>query len=518
MLPIRNNTGKSRPPGLPKKLLALAGASEAVALSGRMGSIVSFFPSESKANLNEPFSLAAGLRSRQPRQLFADLPVGYLTALEFAFNVIADPISLDDINGSIPKACLPVARSGNFGNLHSGAFDLATVYGQRALSGDVSDALDRCLVWPWDPARLWLDRTATAGRSDLLRVHNVITNDGSTLNERWFTVLPGHIRKTYFSDGELQLNRAVIPDARSDRSLMLSQFHAAVIGFHNAQVAWHDEQARNPCERKAIFEQAKTKTQTAIACVFLHDVLPRLVDPDILTWCLENCASNYEQAARLVGERFVISTEAIAVIQLLTSLYNPESIYPNLAAYASGKKLEEKDIYAPTGDPRLPNNLFISARVPTRLKASHLIDWRLLCSRYEAMRPATESTHHHVDNAKLLDSLQLEQAAGVASGFSVARVAAQSSQLHLPLMSDTEVGLAVPGIEFRGSAPLGIYVLAEAERHGKGGRLGPLGSLIVAEIFVGAILRTMGSAAELSGTQELTTFLTAALVWKATNR
>src|SRR5262249_61620241 len=89
-------------------------------------------------------------------------------------------------------------------------------------------------------------------------------------------------------------------------------------------------------------------------------------------------------------------------------------------------------------------------------------------------------------------ALQRGKMLGLPSGQSVAQV------LRLPALTPEQIRQGLDGqvaqkYDFDIETPLWYYILKEAQVYGKGQRLGPVGSRIVAEAFVGLLDLDSGS-------------------------
>ncbi|MEO1538361.1 MAG: hypothetical protein AAFR73_11590 [Pseudomonadota bacterium] len=462
-------------------LLQWAGAADLSRLAGEFGPVGSLFPHRKRRATPS----ALPLRERLALPLFPNAPIAHLTALEFLFNALSNPVFL-------PENTFHTHPKGGLANLLSGAFDLATIYGKTAIQGDLRQQLNRCLVWPWNTSRLSLDDQAPSGRGDILRLHNVIAQDGAALSEDWFAALPPLQRALYYADGDLGLNRAIIPDLRNDQSLLTSQFHRAVISFHNCASAQWDELQDDKMDRTALLDRTRRFVTGALARVILLDILPRFVDPAAIDWSLQHRAPLYCSAAAMAGTKHILPLEACALIGTLIALHRPASLYPNQAALTSGNMLRFDDMFAQSPLSGLPNQLFLSPRVPTRLGPNCLIDWRLFCHPNKALSPAHHGELFITDNKLLNNSLTLAALANFPPAGTCLEAARNSFDQDLPVLTPSHLRQCAGRTDATADdAPLMTYVLAEARVMGKQGRLGPLGSLIVAETFVGAIQTTM---------------------------
>ncbi|WP_318166917.1 hypothetical protein [Roseobacter sp.] len=321
----------------------------------------------------------------------------------------------------------------------------------------------------------------------------MIARGGAVLQESWFANLPELQRTLYFEDDELSLHRAIIPDLRNDQSLPLSQFHSMILRCHNATVEHYRRQRPRSLDRLDLFNLARQYVTEIFACAILKDALPRILDPAVLHWSLTQGAPLYRRAAQIVGSRHVLPIEACLILPGLLALHQPAAFHPN---QTSSSPLSPEQWFSEAPFVGLPSELFVSRRIPTRLRAANLVDWLFLYD--EPGASADGAALHRCDC--LQNCPDLHNALGALSGQACAVAVKRAIGLELPIMSKFEGTSQSNGRA--DDVPLLHYVIAEAKQIGKRGRLGPLGSLIVAETFAGAILTTIPEIANL--TQKVT--------------
>ncbi len=458
------------------QLLLSAGGTSLAQLSGRLSSCASLFDIDPCTEIPQRQDGAEPPGGVFDQPVWQSLTPDQLTAFAFAFNNLSNPVKIP--RRPPAKDILPAYVAWGIGNLHSGSFTLPALYGKNGVSGDISAVLERCLVSPWDPAKLQLDRTGESGASDVLRVHNLIAQRGASLDEDWFAALPDLNKALYFDQGDVCLHRAVIPDLRNDQTLLLSQFQSAMARCHNRAV----DLLRQPLSDSfELFQRARRCIEALFARVLLQDVLPRLLDPVVLHWCLAGGAQLYRRTAEIAGTRFFLPIEACTIVPGLIALHQPTTLRPNPA---SGEVLRSRQMVASIPFSGLPAELFVSRNVPTRLRKSCLVDWQSLSDE-------TATTHARIEltyvSQRTVASTDVVKA---PAGQTCVRAANRLTGLNLPLVEVPQSGSTV------GEMSLLPYVVAEAREIGKQGRLGPLGSLIIAETIVGAISATMPNSVD----------------------
>ena len=465
-----------------------------------MGSIGSLFPSAPDHQLQwgpHEFELTK-------LRLLDDVPLAALTALEFAYLDLCN-ISVLDEQGlmAVPVKNRPAMPGHTLGNLRSGQLNLGSVYGKDGLGGDISAQFERCLHWPWDRARLWRTRFASGHLGDVLRLHRVISGDGAVLDERFFEDLPPGLRKDFFDGTALKLERAVIPDQRNDRTLLLSQFHSAVYATHNAVVDILDDRLGQRPERWKTFEIARERVTSMFVDALIEDVLPLICDQSILAWSRHHQAPLFNRMVASHRDGNVFPAEAATVIEALLAVTRPAEIRPNLSCAQSGS------LPNGPGEDGLPREHFQSASVPTRLSPASRIDWRLFLPGPDSQTLATSGRAQQQVNSEITHAAVISDLAQIPSGQDCVHLAEKTTDLKIPVVTPQELASALGPEAGQNTTPLYAYVLAEARIHGTKSRLGPLGSLIVAETFIGAVRRTMPGVGSLEepANHKLRTFL-----------
>ncbi len=427
--------------------------------------------------------------------IFSNVPLAYITALQFAYHDIAYPVKLDAYWDGFPSLRPPGPRA--WANLRSGALSLGSVYGGTGLQGDVFPGLDSNFRWPVDRAKLWIDTPGYANRigPDILRLHRVIYGGYAIFSESQLGHLPSHLKRGLYRKGDLAGNRAIIPEMRNDMSLLLSQFHCAVARFHAREVDHLDDDDGSPTDRQAVFEAARNATLSSFRAAVVDDVLPRLCDPKILAWCRERKAPVHESMVRRDNcEPHTVPLEAVVIFEGLFDLSEPSRLFPNRLSLCKHCALQHDQMYAGPDAIALPDALFVSPRVPTRLAHSSTVDWGLFLD-------------HELPSQTLLDLGRFTRPVSRLDSFKDAKVATGQAWIRhlraefgLDLQPVCQSGLPQspkrPATEHGDaeSTPLFDYVIAEAKHLGTHSRLGPLGSLIVAETLIGAGAGARGPA------------------------
>lgn len=448
-------------PGTTGFLLCAAGASGLSKLGGQLEPVeYLFLPKKDQA-----VARASATRDSVLGDCLACLPLTHLVALQFAFHDMAKLVSYGPFEQvffdcvSPKRSVLPVA------NLTSGRIDLSSVYGNTTVTGDISQIFSRCLRLTWDRAKLWTTTGAPYQRDsgDVLRLSRVVAGDGAILSESFFEQLEDHLKPDFFEDGELRLNRAMIPEQRNDQSLLLSQFHFAVARFHNHVVDRLDARTGKSPDREAMFQLAKAATCEAFQLAILADVLPMICDMDVL----DMCRARVLEKARSRADRDAVPVEGAVVISALLDRYPWPRYAPNPHAASKQRYLGYADQARAHG---LPCGVFNSHLLPTRLSEHAVVDWAYLMNCADAVRPS--------DAVDRKDCRRVAHLPSALSG--VGFVTGEDAMRRSGLQNS-------PPLIGTRATPLVAYILEEARVVDKGGRLGPLGSFIVAETILGAL-------------------------------
>lgn len=344
----------------------------------------------------------------------------------------------------------------------SPSLDLDSLYGR-------GPELETKRIYADDKIHLRIGQTSIAGAPD----------------EAEGRVLPNDLPR---GDNPERLVDATIGDPRNDENLAVAQTHLAFLKFHNAVV---DRLAAQGTARSALFSEARQLVTRHYQWIVLHDFLPRIVEQDVLNDVLANGRRFYHVEP---GESPTMPIEfAVAAYRLGHSMIRD--------AYSWNRNFE----------PATLGLLFFfsggSGNMGGNLPSNWIIDWRRL---YDfrgvagVTEPPARNNTRPLDTALALDlgtlpgfpaddkaslavrNLLRGRLVGLPSGQAVA-AAIGAVPLTAEQMRSNRHGTLLREHGFDEQTPLWYYILKEAEILHKGERLGPVGSRLLVETFVGLI-------------------------------
>jgi hypothetical protein len=275
---------------------------------------------------------------------------------------------------------------------------------------------------------------------------------------------------------------ALIADPRNDENMIVSQLHLAFLKFHNKVV---NELLRQPTPPADVFVEAQRLVRWHYQWMIVHEYLPKVVNQELVDELLSN-----EYGRRFYTWRdkpFIPVEFAMAVFRFghseirpayvlkdgisRTLFINPTPFNPNPVDLSGGKRIPQDFIqwynfFVMGNNP--PPTPFMSFPIDTRISS-----------------PLFDLPFHGADlpgNVQSLPQRTLLRHVtfGIPSGQDIARFMA------IDPLDEQELADLVPfGLEH--STPLWFYILREAKKRANGERLGPVGSRILAEVFIGVL-------------------------------
>ncbi|MFY0524954.1 peroxidase family protein [Archangium gephyra] len=288
-------------------------------------------------------------------------------------------------------------------------------------------------------------------------------------------------------------NTALIADPRNDENTIVSQFHVAMLKFHNAVV--DHLRKKNPNDPQ-VFEKAQRMVRWHYQWIILHDFLPRIVGKAVLNDVLDDRPR--ERFFRWRNEPFIPVEFSVAAYRFGHSQVRPA--YGLNTGF--GAPIFNDTLDADAAD---PNDLRGGKRAARRF-----VEWARF---FEGLGNATvpNPTPSKRIDPRLSTRLfkLLIGAPGQVGGDGVGSIVnpqslaqrnlLRSLALRLPSGQAMAKRLGIKplkleelkefGVGFESSTPPWYYILREAqlEKDNEGRRLGPLGARIVAEVFVGVL-------------------------------
>ncbi len=290
---------------------------------------------------------------------------------------------------------------------------------------------------------------------------------------------------------------ALIGDHRNDENLLVAQTHLAFLKFHNKVCDILAGGANPPAD---LFAEARRIVTWHYQWLVLHDFVERLTEPGIVAKILHDGRKFYRfkrtpympvefsAAAYRLGHSMVRQTYSH------NRVFNPTGFdflfgFTGLSGQIIGTLMPDPPPPAPLPVPVLPSNW--------------IIDWRRF---YDLGTPAT-TTGFAFNSARRLDPFLVKELhslpggggnlafrnlkRGVMLGLPSGQDVAAHMKVRNPLTAQ-EIASGPDGKVAKAqgldkATPLWYYILKEAEVRGKGERLGPVGSTIISEVFVGLV-------------------------------
>lgn len=309
-----------------------------------------------------------------------------------------------------------------------------------------------------------------------------------------------------------RVGRALIGDERNDENLLVAQTHLLFIKFHNAVVA-HLRGTRPDLagSSSALFDEARRIVTWHYQWIVLFDFVERLTEPGLVNRIRQQGRQFYR-----FNERPYMPVEFAAAAyrlghSMVRQVYSHNRVFrPGPGAFApadfgflfqfTGKSgdivgdLVDDPAHGPGAGP---------APGPFRsLPSNWVIDWR----RFYDLGTPPATPNFGLNLSRRIDpflvpalhtlpggggvlplrNLQRGVKLGLPSGQAVAQ-AMRVQPLSAAQLSAGPDGAVLQQQGLVSATPLWYYILKEAEQFHQGQRLGPVGSTIVAETFLGII-------------------------------
>lgn len=427
-------------------------------------------------------------------------------------------------------------------NLRTGLLDLDSVYGGEVTPGSFDEKLVGLMRISKFPGKMRIARPQEIagqivplpidGASDNLRLGRFL-EESLTVDELR-SIPQENLRNLFFfverdDDGNAVLGdvnpfRAIIGDARNDENLFVSQFHLAILRFHNRLVDSCDDNQVIDAGDDALFNWARDRVRWTYQWLVVNEYLGRICDAEQLSDVIANDAPLYRKFRQtgpdLGSGRLPMPIEFSAAAfrfghSMVRAAYDWNEFFPFPSASI-------QLLFQFTGSVRHP----MSGVTDDRLPSNWVADWDKL-ARVAKDRP--ERSSHKVDTNLSFGLGQLPAQADAGSVRPIPNLAianlrkghllnlpsAQSclsgiadaiGRTIIPLTQDQllsgSTGAALSRAGFANETPLWFYVLKEAELLNAGEKLGPLGSRIIAETVFGLLLNDPNSYLRQKGSDQ----------------
>jgi hypothetical protein len=298
-------------------------------------------------------------------------------------------------------------------------------------------------------------------------------------------------------------NNAILGDSRNDENVILSQFHVAMLRFHNAVI---DHLRKDPAlstqSNEQIFKMAQRQVRWHYQWIILHEFLPLTIGQARVDDILKKGPRFYQVDEGEDGRRARRSKDPLIPIEFSVAAYRfgHSQIRPSyrLNFGPTGGSPFFAFIFDDGQDPNDtdPNDLRGGKRASRRFvdwqtffkfdainfRSNKQIDGKL--SSVMMLLPGSRGPAPGLpaDGVQSLASRNLMRHVnfGIPSGQAIAR------RMNVPALTPTQLDILKP-FDMEKSTPLWLYILKEAEIMEDGLRLGPVGGRIVGEVFIGLL-------------------------------
>ncbi|MDA8869873.1 heme peroxidase family protein [Rhizobiaceae bacterium] len=425
-------------------------------------------------------------------------------------------------------------------NLRKGSLGLDSLYGDGPAQDAFARKLEAAMRHPTLKGKMRLDTAIDIGGTpdlpadpavDLLRLGRLV--DRGTITQADIDALPADMREGFVNDdGTPYRQKAIIGDGRNDENLIVAQLQVAWLRFHNKCVDWIAGRPGAPTSSDALFAQARKLVRWHYQWLVVNEFLPTICDPDIVAEVKAAQAPTYsafyDTHAGASAEHMPMPLEfSVAAYRYGHTMVRGRYDYnANFGRGADGSDFGNRAGFAQlfqfTGrghDPlfgfdRLPSNWIIewerfvrdAPAFPDR--TARAID-PLLAPPLKDMLNEPAGVFKHLAERNLRRghrlNIPIAQACidafgGGAKGdgyYPSARGSDCKTSAIEPLseaeLTSGATGQAIRDGGFVEQTPLWFYVLKEAEIKGRNGRMGQLGSRLIAETLIGLVLKDPSS-------------------------
>lgn len=307
--------------------------------------------------------------------------------------------------------------------------------------------------------------------------------------------------------GDIEHDRAaLIGDPRNDENTVIAQMQVAFLKAHNALI-----------DKGCTFEQARTMLRQHYQHIVIEDFLPRICHPEIVREIVQNGPKIYDAMA----EPFFLPLEyAVAAYRFGHSMIRTDYDFnlnfntsgePNTFPATLGLLFTFTALGGQLGDhDTLPDNWIIEwerfVDVGAPFNRARLLDTKLVEPLFEL--PDMAGVPEKGDKARLAVRnllrgylLRMPTGQAVAGAIQAAGwpISVLTPDQILEGAASEEQAQVLQESGFLERTPLWYYILAEAAVLGSGQHLGPVGSILVAEVLVGLVRRSEDSILRTKG-------------------
>ena len=233
---------------------------------------------------------------------------GFRGVLRFVYNDLFRIVCAADMSDELRER---VESSGNVDavfNANIGRLDLGSIYGASGLTGDVARQLMFCARHPWDLAKIRTDKNR-----GFLRLRNLIVGDVGVLSDSYFDGLPKHLKPLFFKDGDLWMDKAIVPDLRNVAHRSTARVHLSIVKAHNDLVDARPARNLGDQERRAVFHAHRATMVRRFQTYMQEFVLPEVCNSEIFAWSVRNNAPIYRDLVARHGQHVLPLEGAFAL-------------------------------------------------------------------------------------------------------------------------------------------------------------------------------------------------------------
>ena len=315
-----------------------------------------------------------------------------------------------------------------------------------------------------------------------------------------FPALPNDLPRVPM--GQPDQRKAIIGDDRNDENLAVAQTHLAFLKFHNAVVDWlaaGNGPAGGPPDTRSPFERARDYVTWHYQWIVLYDWIARIVHPEILRKILTNGRSFFHDSEGPPCMPFEFSVAAYRLgHSMIRQGYAWNQVFPNTAAGSLMLLFLFTGGGGMNNQPTLPSNWIVDwTRLhdftghpqignPRGLNFARRIDTAAVPALHQLPMFPPPENDLAIRNLKRGVERELPSGQAVAGALGIAPIAPA-------VLADGPHGPILTAHGMHEETPLWYYVLREAEILDRGQHLGPVGSWIVGEVFVGLVANSRAS-------------------------